>query len=198
MEPKEVLGALRIAERLKDTTRHCTTSGGRPESVAEHSWMLTLCVFFLQDALRAEFPELDIGKILEMCLIHDLGEAFTGDIPVFDKTAADEKTEEQLLNRWVEELSEPMRRRMRALYQEMAQRSTLEAKVYKALDGMEALIQHNLSPIDTWSQGEYALNMTYANDRVGFSRVLTALRQAIREDTVSKIQAAGKPVPGEN
>ena len=198
MEPKEVLGALRIAERLKDTTRHCTTSGGRPESVAEHSWMLTLCVFFLQDALRAEFPELDIGKILEMCLIHDLGEAFTGDIPVFDKTASDEKTEEQLLNRWVEELSEPMRGRMRALYQEMAQRSTLEAKVYKALDGMEALIQHNLSPIDTWSQGEYALNMTYANDRVGFSRVLTALRQAIREDTVSKIQAAGKPVPGEN
>lgn len=198
MEPKEVLGALRIAERLKDTTRHCTTSGGRPESVAEHSWMLTLCVFFLQDALRAEFPELDIGKILEMCLIHDLGEAFTGDIPVFDKTAADEKTEEQLLNRWVEELNEPMRGRMRALYQEMAQRSTLEAKVYKALDGMEALIQHNLSPIDTWSQGEYALNMTYANDRVGFSRVLTALRQAIREDTVSKIQAAGKPVPGEN
>ena len=198
MEPKEVLGALRIAERLKDTTRHCTTSGGRPESVAEHSWMLTLCVFFLQDALRAEFSELDIGKILEMCLIHDLGEAFTGDIPVFDKTAADEKTEEQLLNRWVEELSEPMRGRMRALYQEMAQRSTLEAKVYKALDGMEALIQHNLSPIDTWSQGEYALNMTYANDRVGFSRVLTALRQAIREDTVSKIQAAGKPVPGEN
>ena len=87
---------------------------------------------------------------------------------------------------------------MQALYQEMAQRSTLEAKVYKALDGMEALIQHNLSPIDTWSQGEYALNMTYANDRVGFSRVLTALRQAIREDTVSKIQAAGKPVPGEN
>ena len=198
MEPKEVLGALRIAERLKDTTRHCTTSGGRPESVAEHSWMLTLCVFFLQDALRAEFPELDIGKILEMCLIHDLGEAFTGDIPVFDKTAADEKTEEQLLNRWVEELSEPMRGRMQALYQEMAQRSTLEAKVYKALDGMEALIQHNLSPIDTWSQGEYALNMTYANDRVGISRVLTALRQAIREDTVSKIQAAGKPVPGEN
>ena len=198
MEPKEVLGALRIAERLKDTTRHCTTSGGRPESVAEHSWMLTLCVFFLQDALRAEFSELDIGKILEMCLIHDLGEAFTGDIPVFDKTAADEKTEEQLLNRWVEELSEPMRGRMQALYQEMAQRSTLEAKVYKALDGMEALIQHNLSPIDTWSQGEYALNMTYANDRVGFSRVLTALRQAIREDTVSKIQAAGKPVPGEN
>ena len=157
MEPKEVLGALRIAERLKDTTRHCTTSGGRPESVAEHSWMLTLCVFFLQDALRAEFPELDIGKILEMCLIHDLGEAFTGDIPVFDKTAADEKTEEQLLNRWVEELNEPMRGRMQALYQEMAQRSTLEAKVYKALDGMEA---------DRWIELDAAHAVVKVTDRV--------------------------------
>ena len=60
---------------------------------------------------------------------------------------------------------------------------------------MEALVQHNLSPIETWTEGEYALNMTYANDRVAFSRVLTALRQAIREDTVEKILAAGKEVP---
>ena len=197
MQPKEVLDALRVAERLKDTTRHCTTSGGRPESVAEHSWMLTLSVFFLQDALRAEFPGLAVGRVLEMCLIHDLGEAFTGDIPVFDKTAADEQTEEQLLAGWVQSLGEPTGSRMQALYQEMAARDTLEAKVYKALDGMEALIQHNLSPIETWTEAEYALNMTYANDRVGFSRVLTALRQAILEETVTKIRAAGKPVPGQ-
>ena len=198
MNEREVLGMLQIAERLKDTTRHCTTSHGRPESVAEHSWMLTLSAFFLQDALRSEFPELDVGKILEMCLIHDLGEAFTGDIPVFNKTSADEETEEQLLFRWVESLSEPMRSRMRELYQEMAERTTPEARIYKALDGMEALIQHNLSPIETWTEGEYALNMTYGDDRVGFSRVLTALRQAVREDTIEKIRAAGKPVPGED
>ena len=41
MEEKELLQALAVAERLKDTTRHCYTSKGRQESVAEHSWMMT-------------------------------------------------------------------------------------------------------------------------------------------------------------
>ena len=197
MDARQVLDILQVAERLKDTTRHCTTSRGRPESVAEHSWMLTLTAFLLQDALREEFPQLDLNRVIEMCLIHDLGEAFTGDIPTFDKTAADEKTEERLLSDWVDSLSEPLRGRMRALYREMADRATTEAKVYKALDGMEALVQHNLSPIETWSEGEYALNMTYASDRVGFSRVLASLREELRADTAEKIRAAGRTVPGE-
>lgn len=46
MEPRALLDALTVAERLKDTTRHCYTSQGRHESVAEHSWMMTLMVFF--------------------------------------------------------------------------------------------------------------------------------------------------------
>lgn len=37
MKPEELIKVLHTAERLKDTTRHCYTSGGRHESVAEHS-----------------------------------------------------------------------------------------------------------------------------------------------------------------
>ena len=51
MTPHELLTLLHTAEKLKDTTRHCDTSGGRRESVAEHSWRLTLMAFFL----RSEF-----------------------------------------------------------------------------------------------------------------------------------------------
>ena len=83
MKPVELLEILHTAERLKDVTRHSYTSGGRHESVAEHSWRITLMAFLLRD----EFPELDMDKVLRMCLIHDLGECFTGDIPAFDKTA---------------------------------------------------------------------------------------------------------------
>ena len=54
MEVRELLKALAVAERLKDTTRHCYTAGGRHESVAEHSWMLTVMAFFLKE----EFPAL--------------------------------------------------------------------------------------------------------------------------------------------
>lgn len=44
MDARKLLDTLLVAERLKDTTRHCYTSGGRHESVAEHSWMMTLMV----------------------------------------------------------------------------------------------------------------------------------------------------------
>ena len=77
MEAKELLRVLHTAERLKDETRHCYTSGGRRESVAEHSWRLALTALFLRD----EFPALDMDRVIRMCLIHDLGECFTGDIP---------------------------------------------------------------------------------------------------------------------
>ena len=85
MDAQELLKALHVAERLKDATRHCYTSGGRHESVAEHSWRLALMAYWLRD----EFPEADMDKVIRMCLIHDLGEAFTGDIPTFLKTKAD-------------------------------------------------------------------------------------------------------------
>ena len=89
MDVRSFLDALHIAERLKDTTRHSYTTKGRHESVAEHSWRIALMAFFLRD----EFPQADMDKVIRMCLIHDLGEAFTGDIPTFDKTAQDEQTE---------------------------------------------------------------------------------------------------------
>lgn len=185
MEARALLDALRVAEKLKDATRHCYTSGGRHESVAEHSWRLALMAFWLRDA----FPEADMDRVIRMCLIHDLGEAFTGDIPTFVKTDADRAVEDSLLDTWVASLPAPHAEEMRALYREMGERKTLEARIFKALDGLEALIQHNESDIHTWSENEYALNLHYCDDRVGFSPALSALREAIREDTLAKIAA---------
>ena len=184
MEARKLLDAITVAERLKDTTRHCYTAKGRHESVAEHSWMMTLMAFFMRD----EFPEADMDKVIRMCIIHDLGEAFTGDIPTFEKSDADEEREEALLERWVESLPEEYAKEMSALYKEMGERKTLEAKIYKAIDGLEAVIQHNISDLATWIPKEYELNLTYADDKVAFSEYLTELRREIREDTVKKIK----------
>lgn len=183
MEPREFLNILHVAERLKDTTRHCTSSQGRPESVAEHSWRLSLMAMLL----RREFPELDIDRVVDMCLVHDLGECFTGDIPVFMKTDSDRDTEDSLLARWVGTLPPGVSEDMAALYAEMDAQKTPEAKLYKALDKLEAVIQHNESPIDTWEPNEYELNKTYAFEAVAFSEWLTALRQEILADTLEKI-----------
>ena len=183
MKARELLEALQVAERLKDATRHCYTKNGRHESVAEHSWMMTLMAYFMKD----EFPEVDMDKVVQMCIIHDLGECFTGDIPTFDKTKAHEENEENLLYSWVRTLPENYANEMIALYEEMAERKTIESQIYKAIDGLEALIQHNISDLSTWIPKEYELNKTYADDKVAFSEYLTELREEIRKDTMEKI-----------
>lgn len=183
MEARTLLEALSVAERLKDTTRHCYTRNGRHESVAEHSWMMTLMAFFMRD----EFPDVDMDKVIKMCIIHDLGEAFTGDIPVFEKTTENEQTEEDLLFHWVKTFPANYAAEMTALYEEMSKRETREAKVYKAIDSLEALIQHNISDLSTWIPREYELNKTYGDDKVAFSEYLKTVREEVRKDTLKKI-----------
>ncbi len=183
MNPQELLSILTVAGRLKDTTRHCYTPGGRHESVAEHSWRIALMAMLLKD----EFPGTDIGKVIQMCLIHDLGEAFTGDIPTFDKTDADAQKEDALFARWVDTLPQSTRAEFQSLLAEMAALETPEAKLYKALDKMEAVISHNESDISTWLPLEYDLQLRYGAENVTFSPYMTALKAEIDRWTSRKI-----------
>ena len=183
MNARDYLDILHVAEKLKDTPRHCTTTPGRTESVAEHSWRVSLMALLL----RREFPDVDIDRVVDMCLIHDLGECFTGDIPTFIKTDSDRSVEDSLLDQWVSSLPEEVSAELKSLYAEMEAQETKESKIYKALDKLEALIQHNESPLSTWSENEYELNKTYAFNTVEFSDWLTELRKEILQDTLNKI-----------
>ena len=184
MEVRKLIDTMMLVEKLKDTTRHCYTKGGRRESVAEHCWMASLMTYFIKD----EFPEADIDKVIRMILIHDLGECFTGDIPVFEKTKEHEEIEKEALYSWVRTLPECYAEEMIALYEEMEALETLEAKIFKAIDGMEAVLQHNISDISTWLPNEYELNQTYGWDKVTFSKYLREVREELRKDTVKIIE----------
>ena len=92
-----------------------------------------------------------------------------------------------LLEKWVDSLPKEVSDYLAALYKEMNEQKTAEAKIYKALDKLEALIQHNESPIDTWSENEYELNKVYGFDAVSFSEWLTELRKKILDETMVKI-----------
>jgi putative hydrolase of HD superfamily len=183
MNAKDYLDILHMAERLKDTLRHCTTSKRRTESVAEHSWRMA----FMALLLKGEFPQTNIDRVMEMCVIHDLGECFTGDIPTFDKTDADRSREDELLGQWLSSLPDSISERFTSLFREMNEQKTAEAKLFKAIDKLEALIQHNESPIDTWSENERELNKVYAFDTVEFSQWLTSLRKEILSETLEKL-----------
>ena len=184
MNAKEYLEILHTAERIKDTPRHCTTSKGRTESVAEHSWRIALMALLL----KHEFPDADMERVMEMCLIHDLGECFTGDIPTFLKDDEDRMTEDKLLNKWISTLPDEVSGEWSALFAELTAQETKEAKICRALDKLEALIQHNEAPLSTWSDNEFELNKSYAFDTVEFSDWLTELRQEILKDTIQKLE----------
>ena len=79
---------------------------------------------------------------------------------------------------------------LKTLYAEMDALETDEARLYKALDKLEAVIQHNESDIATWLPREYELNLTYADENVAFSDYLKRLREEIRRETRDKIAAA--------
>ncbi len=183
MTPIELLQALSVAEKLKCATRHCYTSTGRQESVAEHSWRISLMAMLL----TPEFPDTNMERVIRMCLIHDLGEAFTGDIPTFHKTQADSDREDQLFDAWVSSLPQENREEFQSLLSEMAALQTPEAKLYKALDRLEAVISHNESDLSTWLPLEYDLQLTYGKDNVTFSPYLMALKEEIDRQTREKI-----------
>ena len=187
MEIKAFIDALAVAERLKNNTRHSWTSENRHESVAEHSWRVALMAYFVKD----EYPDLDMDKVIRMYLIHDLGEAFTGDIPTFLKTGENEIHEAEVLAEWVASLPEPFCTELRELYREMDAQETKEAKLYKSLDRMEAIVQHNEAPISTWLPLEYELNLVYGKEQCAFSPYTKALQETLKEACLEKIRREG-------
>ena len=183
MEFDKLLDILNTASRLKDNTRHSWTPKGRRESVAEHSFRLSLFAYFIKD----EFPNVNIDKVIKMCLLHDMGEAFTGDIPSFNKTEKDEDAEINALFDWVKSLPDSFKGELMDLYREMLEQKTEEAKLYKALDKLEAAVAHNEADLNTWIDLEYELNPVYGYEECQYNPYLKKLQNRIKEISVDKI-----------
>lgn len=184
MKPAELLEFLAMAEKLKCNTRHSYTSSGRHESVAEHSFRLALMAYMVSD----EVPEIDTDKVIKMCLIHDLGEAITGDIPSFEKTDSDEAAEDSAVAGFVNGLPEYWKKQLGEMYSEMNELKTPEAKLYKALDKLEAVIQHNEADISTWLPLEYDLQLTYGIEECSFNEYINSLRDEVKSVSEKKIK----------
>ena len=186
MKQKDLLEFLNVLETLKTSARHSVTCGGVPETVAAHSWRLAVMALLV----APQIDEIDHDKVIRMCLVHDFGEAVTGDVPSFQKTEANEKAEANAVKRLLDRLSEPQRTELLSLFKEMNALQTREARLYKALDKLEAVIQHNESDISTWIPLEYTLNLDYGAENAAEFPYLHALRTLMRKETERKIQQA--------
>lgn len=170
---------IREAERLKNVLRTAYTSEGRHESTAEHSWRLAL----LAAVLTGERPELDMQRVMLTCLIHDLGEAFDGDVPAIAQTAPGVKAASELaaMERLTRLLPPEAGATIGEIWEEYEACQTPEARWVKALDKAETIIQHNQGANPAGF--DYAFNLTYGSEYFDDGALLSDLRLLLDEET---------------
>ena len=176
---EKYLRFIREVERLKSVERTAWTTSGRRESTAEHSWRLAL----LAAVLTGERPELDMQRVVLMCLIHDLGEAFDGDVPAIAQTAPGVKAASELaaMERLTRLLPPEAGATIREIWEEYEACQTPEARWVKALDKAETIIQHNQGANPAGF--DYAFNLTYGSEYFDDGALLSDLRLLLDEET---------------
>ena len=186
-----ILDFLALSEGLKRELRHSWLSDGRRESVAEHSWQMALMAILIQPHLE---EPVDLGRTLEMIVVHDLVEAFVGDVPYFEtgeRKLLKRQKEAQAIEDIRERLGSPVGDRVRGLFFEFEARVTLEARFAGALDNLEVQIQHNLADFSTWTEAEYALIYEKIEQPCAYDPFLRAFCKAIQVAAEDKLKGAG-------
>jgi putative hydrolase of HD superfamily len=189
---------LNVSEKLKCETRHSWLSSGRHESVAEHSWRLSLMVILFAPYLS---QPVDLEKCLKMAILHDLAEAEVGDIPIFETQTLEAKQKKQELeqaamSQMCDDLKDKMGDDLYALWNEYEEKKTYEAQFINALDKIEAQLQHTEAPLSTWTEPERDMLFQEQWLRVHcrFEPTLLAFAELVLQKGIDKLERAGEDI----
>ncbi len=140
MEIESTIDFLKEIEKFKTCERTCqTTSIGRAESDAEHSWHLAVFLVLLEN----EFENIDFAKLLKMALIHDLPEIYAGDTnPYRGDTTNKEENEKNAAEKLFAILPDPAANKLTSLFDEYLKQESLESQIVKSADKLMPLIQN--------------------------------------------------------
>ncbi|GAX47073.1 HD domain-containing protein [Pseudolactococcus reticulitermitis] len=128
-------------EKLKAVTRFNRTLDKRFENSAEHSWQVAIVATLLKEYYPSE---LNLGKVITMLLLHDLGEIYAGDTWVFDETgkASSQERELRSIKTSLGKLPQDQSKAFQALWQEFEHGDSDEARYARAIDAITPLINH--------------------------------------------------------
>ncbi len=179
-----IISFLKVAEGLKNTLRSSHTSNGREESVAEHTWRLCLLAMMLQKY----YPNINYNRLIKILLNHDMGEIINGDIPAIYQDPTVDKSHEERKDflEVISPLTEEQQNEMLELWDEYNEVSSPEAKLAKALDKIETVLQHldGKNPDDF----DYEFNLGYGTKYTSLDPVISYLRGYVDDETRKRIK----------
>lgn len=147
---KQRLNFLIEIDKAKTVLRQSLVLASRQENDAEHSWHMAICALTLKE--YCVFKELDMKKVFELILLHDLVEIYAGDVPAFSDYSQEEKKQKELLA--AKKLFSILPQEQAELYLnhwlEFENKETVESKFANACDRFQGFMQNLTSDAHTW------------------------------------------------
>ena len=182
---KQQLDFALMIDKEKNIFRQTHLSGhGRNENDAEHAWHMAIMAYLLREYAN---EEVDIAKVMLMCLIHDIVEIEAGDTYAYDaegiktQKASEDAAKEKLYSI----LPEDQKRELVALFDEFEAYETPEAKFAHTMDNLQPLLLNNSNGGGDWREHQVSAAQVYgrqARSREGSERLFAVINQIIQEN----------------
>lgn len=159
---KQMEFALEI-DKEKNIFRQTHLSGhGRNENDAEHAWHMAIMAYLLREYSNTE---VDILKVIVMCLLHDIVEIDAGDTYAYDEESkkSQREREEKAAERIFGLLPEDQQKELRGLFEEFDAAETPEAKYARAMDNLQPFMLNTSNGGGDWK--EHGVTFTAVNGR---------------------------------
>lgn len=184
---KQLDFALEI-DKEKNIFRQTHLSGhGRNENDAEHAWHMAIMAYLLREYAN---EEVDIGKVMLMCLIHDIVEIDAGDTYAYDAEGlkTQKEREDKAKERIFSLLPEDQKKELIALFDEFETYETMEAKYAHAMDNLQPLILNNSNEGGDWKEhGVTASVIRVRQDKTALgSKILHEATEEILRENIKK------------
>ena len=172
-------------DKEKNVFRQTHLSGhGRNENDAEHAWHMAIMAYLLREYAN---EEVDITKVMLMCLIHDIVEIDAGDTYAYDEEGlkTQKAREAAAKERIFSLLPEDQKEELTMLFDEFEENQTPEAKYAHAMDNLQPLILNNSNDGSDWKEHSVSASTVYGRQkrtRLGSEELYKITDQIIREN----------------
>lgn len=183
---KQLDFALEI-DKEKNIFRQTHLSGhGRNENDAEHAWHMAIMAYLLKEYSN---EPVDIGKVMLMCLIHDIVEIDAGDTYAYDaeNLKTQKAREDAAKERIFSILPEEQKDELIKLFDEFEEFKTAESKFAHAMDNLQPLILNNSNGGGDWREHGVTAEQVYVRQsktKLGSERLYDVIDRIIKENIV--------------